>query len=235
MWSRPRSWPGLLDEQSYLADRATRHGGLPRAADGPPAAARRRGGRRQDRTGQDPGRGARAPLIRLQCYEGLDACAGALRLGLRPPAPAPEGGRGGGGVTDAARLEGEVYDRRFLIARPLLRAIETQPRGAAHRRGRPGRRWSSRRSCWRCSPTSRSPSPSSARSAPQTAAGGRADVQSHPRGARRPQTTLPLPLAGRTPPSTGRWRSCAGGCPSVSEILAEQVAHGDGAAPRRPT
>ncbi|GAA3146455.1 hypothetical protein GCM10020001_082060 [Nonomuraea salmonea] len=25
------------------------------------------------------------------------------------------------------RLEGEIYDRRFLIARPLLKAIETQP------------------------------------------------------------------------------------------------------------
>ena len=31
------------------------------------------------------------------------------------------------GVRDADRLEGELYDRRFLVARPLLKALETQP------------------------------------------------------------------------------------------------------------
>ncbi|MEU4832747.1 MoxR family ATPase [Streptosporangium sp. NPDC023615] len=67
-----------------------------------------------------------APLIRLQCYEGLDASQAlydwdfARQLLHLKAAEA-------GGVSDAARLEGEVYDRRFLIARPLLRAIETQP------------------------------------------------------------------------------------------------------------
>ncbi|MGC5014004.1 AAA family ATPase [Streptosporangium sp. DT93] len=67
-----------------------------------------------------------APLIRLQCYEGLDASQAlydwdfARQLLHLKAAEA-------GGATDAARLEGEVYDRRFLIARPLLKAIETQP------------------------------------------------------------------------------------------------------------
>ncbi|GGS54182.1 MoxR-like ATPase [Planobispora rosea] len=67
-----------------------------------------------------------APLIRLQCYEGLDGSQVlydwdfARQLLHLKAAEA-------GGVTDAARLEGEVYDRRFLIARPLLRALETQP------------------------------------------------------------------------------------------------------------
>ncbi|RBQ20323.1 MoxR family ATPase [Spongiactinospora rosea] len=67
-----------------------------------------------------------APLIRLQCYEGLDA-AHALYdwdfarqlLHLKAAEAA--------GAADAARLEGELYDRRFLIARPLLAALETQP------------------------------------------------------------------------------------------------------------
>ena len=31
------------------------------------------------------------------------------------------------GVTDADRLEAELYDRRFLVARPLLQALETTP------------------------------------------------------------------------------------------------------------
>ncbi|MGW4796966.1 AAA family ATPase [Nonomuraea sp. NPDC004297] len=68
----------------------------------------------------------RAPLIRLQCYEGLDAAQAlydwdfARQLLHLKAAEAA-------GVTDADRLEGEIYDRRFLIARPLLKAIETQP------------------------------------------------------------------------------------------------------------
>jgi MoxR-like ATPase len=67
-----------------------------------------------------------APLIRLQCYEGLDAAQAlydwdfARQLLHLKAAEAA-------GVTDARALEGEIYDRRFLIARPLLRALETQP------------------------------------------------------------------------------------------------------------
>jgi MoxR-like ATPase len=67
-----------------------------------------------------------APLIRLQCYEGLDAAQALYDwdfprqlLHLRTAEAA--------GISDPARLEHELYDRRFLIARPLLRAIETFP------------------------------------------------------------------------------------------------------------
>ncbi|GAA4041548.1 AAA family ATPase [Nonomuraea soli] len=68
----------------------------------------------------------KAPLIRLQCYEGIDAAQAlydwdfARQLLHLKAAEA-------GGVHDVGRLEAEVYDRRFLIARPLLQAIETQP------------------------------------------------------------------------------------------------------------
>ncbi|MFI6478022.1 AAA family ATPase [Nonomuraea sp. NPDC050663] len=68
----------------------------------------------------------KAPLIRLQCYEGIDAAQALYDwdfarqlLHLRAAEAA--------GVNDVGRLEAEVYDRRFLIARPLLKAIETQP------------------------------------------------------------------------------------------------------------
>ncbi|MCC5579438.1 MoxR family ATPase [Microtetraspora sp. AC03309] len=67
-----------------------------------------------------------APLIRLQCYEGLDAAQAlydwdfARQLLHLKAAEAA-------GVTDVRALEGEIYDRRFLIARPLLRALETRP------------------------------------------------------------------------------------------------------------
>ncbi|GIH23146.1 MoxR-like ATPase [Acrocarpospora phusangensis] len=67
-----------------------------------------------------------APLIRLQCYEGLDAAQAlydwdfARQLLHLKAAEAV-------GAADVRALEGEIYDRRFLIARPLLRALEVQP------------------------------------------------------------------------------------------------------------
>jgi MoxR-like ATPase len=67
-----------------------------------------------------------APLIRLQCYEGIDASQALYDwdfprqlLHLRAAEAA--------GVADVDRLESELYGRRFLVARPLLRALETQP------------------------------------------------------------------------------------------------------------
>ncbi|MFI1393589.1 AAA family ATPase [Streptomyces sp. NPDC020681] len=67
-----------------------------------------------------------APLIRLQCYEGIDASQALYDwdfprqlLHLRAAEAT--------GVTDADRLQSELYGRRFLIARPLLQALETQP------------------------------------------------------------------------------------------------------------
>ncbi|MFL6128596.1 MAG: AAA family ATPase [Mycobacteriales bacterium] len=67
-----------------------------------------------------------APLIRLQCYEGIDASQALYDwdfprqlLHLRAAEAA--------GVTDVDQIEGELYDRRFLLARPLLAALETAP------------------------------------------------------------------------------------------------------------
>ncbi|WYB34217.1 MoxR family ATPase [Streptomyces sp. GD-15H] len=67
-----------------------------------------------------------APLIRLQCHEGIDA-AQALYDWDFPRQLLHLRAAEATGITDAGRLEGELYDRRFLIARPLLRALETQP------------------------------------------------------------------------------------------------------------
>jgi MoxR-like ATPase len=68
-----------------------------------------------------------APLIRLQCYEGIDAAQALYDwdfprqlLHLRAAEAAHR-------TDDAEALEGELYSRRFLVARPLLQAIETNP------------------------------------------------------------------------------------------------------------
>ncbi|HEU5110009.1 MAG TPA: MoxR family ATPase, partial [Micromonosporaceae bacterium] len=69
-------------------------------------------------------------FVRLQCYEGLDAAQALYdwdfprqMLHLRA-AEASGGARSGAGDP---RLEASLYDRRFLIARPLLRALEESP------------------------------------------------------------------------------------------------------------
>ena len=65
------------------------------------------------------------PLIRLQCYEGIDVAQAVYEwdyarqlLHLRT-VEATGGARAG----DEARLEDELYDERFLVRRPLLQAI----------------------------------------------------------------------------------------------------------------
>jgi MoxR-like ATPase len=63
-------------------------------------------------------------LIRLQCYEGIDASQALydwdfprqiLHL------------RAAGDTDDRAALEASLYDRRFLVARPILQALEHSP------------------------------------------------------------------------------------------------------------
>ena len=67
-----------------------------------------------------------APLLRLQCYEGIDASQALYDwdfprqlLHLRAAESA--------GPVDAEQVEQEVWSRRFLLARPLLAALETSP------------------------------------------------------------------------------------------------------------
>jgi MoxR-like ATPase len=67
-----------------------------------------------------------APLIRLQCYEGIDA-AQALYDWDFPRQLLHLKVAEAGGVGDTELLENQLYSPRFLIARPLLRALETWP------------------------------------------------------------------------------------------------------------
>jgi MoxR-like ATPase len=70
---------------------------------------------------------ARLETVRLQCYEGLDAAQALYDwdfprqiLHLRTLEVL-------GGERDPTQVEASLYDRRFLVARPLLRALESAP------------------------------------------------------------------------------------------------------------
>jgi len=69
------------------------------------------------------------PLIRLQCYEGIDASQALYDwdfprqiLHLRALEAA-----GGGSVVDPDKAEQSLFDERFLLARPVLRALRESP------------------------------------------------------------------------------------------------------------
>ena len=72
-------------------------------------------------------------LVRLQCYEGLDVASAVyewnyprqmIRIRLA------ELSRDDGGGTPIESVEEDIFSRRFLIERPLLRALESGPEGA---------------------------------------------------------------------------------------------------------
>jgi len=68
-----------------------------------------------------------APLIRLQCYEGIDASQALYDWDFPRQLLHVRAAEASGSAADTERLEGELYDRRFLLSRPLLAALETTP------------------------------------------------------------------------------------------------------------
>ena len=72
------------------------------------------------------------PLIRLQCYEGIDATQALYdwdfpRQILHLRALEAAGGSDGSGAIDATEAEKSLYDERFLLARPVLAALQQSP------------------------------------------------------------------------------------------------------------
>ncbi|NUO96856.1 MAG: MoxR family ATPase [Nonomuraea sp.] len=116
----------LLDRHAYLADQGLATAAFLALRMGRPLFLEGEAGVGKTELAKTLATLLKAPLIRLQCYEGLDASQAlydwdfARQLLHLKAAEAT-------GVTDVARLEAEIYDRRFLIARPLLKAVETQP------------------------------------------------------------------------------------------------------------
>ena len=68
-----------------------------------------------------------APLIRLQCYEGIDVAQAVYDWDFPRQLLHLRAAEAAGRAGDVEALEGELYSRRFLLSRPLLQAVETSP------------------------------------------------------------------------------------------------------------
>lgn len=74
-------------------------------------------------------RGLGRRLIRLQCYEGLDAGSAVYEWNFPAQMVAIRTAEAQGGA-DRRELTEEIFSERFLIRRPLLEAMQPQPGGA---------------------------------------------------------------------------------------------------------
>lgn len=68
-------------------------------------------------------------LIRLQCYEGLDAASAVAEWNFAAQMIAIRSAEASGGA-DRDALKSELFTEEYLIARPLLQAMRPQPGGA---------------------------------------------------------------------------------------------------------
>ncbi|WP_102109237.1 AAA family ATPase [Oceaniglobus roseus] len=68
-------------------------------------------------------------LIRLQCYEGLDAASAVYEWNFAEQMIAIRTAEAAGGA-DRDLLKSELFTEEYLIARPLLQAMQPQPGGA---------------------------------------------------------------------------------------------------------
>jgi MoxR-like ATPase len=68
----------------------------------------------------------RAELVRLQCYEGIDARQALYDWNFPRQILHLRAAGEHGGAIDPSALEESLYDRRFLIARPILHALEAE-------------------------------------------------------------------------------------------------------------
>jgi MoxR-like ATPase len=119
----PQDLADLLDRHAYLADDGLATAGFLALRMRRPLFLEGEAGVGKTSLAKTLAEALATPLIRLQCYEGLDAAQALYDwdfprqlLHLRAAEAA--------GISDAGKLEAELYDRRFLLARPLLRALE---------------------------------------------------------------------------------------------------------------
>ncbi len=120
----PKQVADALDQAGYLADTGVATAAFLAMAMGRPLFLEGDPGVGKTALAQALAQITGAELVRLQCYEGIDSSQALYDwdfprqiLHLRAT----------GDQADTAELEASLYDRRFLIARPILRALERSP------------------------------------------------------------------------------------------------------------
>ena len=148
------------------------------------------------------------PLIRLQCYEGIDAAEALYEWNYPRQLLSIRLADSGGSTLS----EEELFGPDYLIRRPLLRALE-------HPGPRPAvllideiDRADDDFEAFLLELLARGPrdDPRARHDRRHAPAGHRADLQPHARPARRRQAPLPVPLDRLPDAPSARWRSCAG-------------------------
>ncbi|MEZ5909238.1 MAG: MoxR family ATPase [Hyphomicrobiaceae bacterium] len=71
------------------------------------------------------------PLVRLQCYEGLDIAQAVYEWNYARQLLHIRSGEATRALADAGELERDLYTEAFLVKRPLLKALELSAAGAA--------------------------------------------------------------------------------------------------------
>ena len=124
----PNELAELLDRHAYLADEGLATACFLALRMGRPLFLEGEAGVGKTELAKTVATALDTPLIRLQCYEGIDAAQALYDwdfprqlLHLRAAEAA--------GIDDVEALESQLYDRRFLIARPLLQAVEATSLG----------------------------------------------------------------------------------------------------------
>ena len=114
--------------QGYVCGRALGHGDVSRAALGRPLFLEGEAGTGKTEIAKAIAAALGRRLIRLQCYEGLDAASAVYEWNFAEQMIAIRTAEAAGGV-DRGHLKDELFTDEFLIERPLLQAMRPQ-RGA---------------------------------------------------------------------------------------------------------
>src|SRR4051812_25924113 len=123
----PAALASALDQQGYLADEGVATAAYLAVTMRRPLFVEGDAGVGKTALAQALADALQAPLIRLQCYEGIDSSQALYDWDFPRQLLHLRAVEAAGSGSDAEQLEHELYSRRFLVARPLLRAIETDP------------------------------------------------------------------------------------------------------------
>ncbi|MGI8652920.1 MAG: AAA family ATPase, partial [Geodermatophilaceae bacterium] len=126
-WSSPDQLREALEATGYLADEAIATAAYLALAMGRPLFTEGEAGVGKTALATALAQATGRPLYRLQCYEGLEASQALYDWDFPRQMLHLRAAEAAGLTDDPDKLEASLYDRRFLVARPFLQALEDSP------------------------------------------------------------------------------------------------------------